>query len=100
MELTNDFEQMYILFERAKGKAEYNIANGGLCVGSVNEDTKRRISESSKGKKMSDDAKRKISDFNKGKKLSEEHKRKIAQSQKGNKNALGKHCFEKLERSK
>ena len=29
VELANDFEQMYILFERAKGKAEYNLADGG-----------------------------------------------------------------------
>ena len=51
VDLANDWEQMYILFERAKGKAEYNIANGGNGIGTVSEETKRKISEALKGRK-------------------------------------------------
>lgn len=65
-ELANDFEQMYILFERAKGKAEYNLADGGYsntgCIGP-----------------------------NKGKKFTKEWRSKISDGGKGNKNHLGKH---------
>lgn len=46
VELANDFEQMYILFERAKGKAEYNISNGGYSAFGVKraEETRGKIS--------------------------------------------------------
>ena len=62
VELANDFEQMYILFERAKGKAEYNISSGGY---------------SHAGVKASEDTRRKQSNAKKGKKLSEEHRKNI-----------------------
>lgn len=67
IDLANDWEQMYILFERAKGKAEYNIANGGNGIGTVSEETKRKLSEALKGRQA----------WNKGKHLSEETKRNI-----------------------
>lgn len=47
----------------------YNIANGGNCKGKVSEETKKKISNATKGKKFS-----------------LEHKRKIGESQKGEKN--------------
>lgn len=94
VELANDWEQMYILFERAKGKAEYNIANGGNGVGKHSEETRRKIGEGNKisllGKHHSEETKRKIGEAskgrpspNKGKKLSKEHKRKISEAKKG-----------------
>ena len=56
-------------------KFGYNIANGGKCRGSVSEETKKKISLSSKGKIFS-----------------KEHKKKIGASQMGEKNHMfGKH---------
>ena len=108
VELANDFEQMYILFERAKGKAEYNIAPGGLGhFGHHSEETKKKmsktrtgikyseehrihISESLKGRIISEETRKKISEankghqaWNKGKPMTEEQKRKLSESHKG-----------------
>ena len=94
VELADDWEQMYILFERAKGKAEYNIANGGKGSAGhrCSEETRRKLSESHKGipgywkgKHHSEEHKRKISEAEKGKHISEEHKRKISEAHKGRK---------------
>ena len=73
VELANDWEQMYILFERAKGKSEYNIANGGNGTGTVSEETKRKMSKLNKGRKHSEETKRKISEANKGKSRNKGH---------------------------
>ena len=90
VELANDWEQMYILFERAKGKAEYNIADGGNGTVSVtawnkgipcSEETKRKLSEANKGKHMSEEAKRKISEAKKN--ISEETRKKLSEARKG-----------------
>lgn len=96
VDLANDWEQMYILFERAKGKAEYNIANGGSGRQSISEETRKRLSESHKGKPAWNKGKhhceetRKISEarkgkpsHNKGKSMSDEQKRKISETLKG-----------------
>ena len=92
VDLANDWEQMYILFERAKGKAEYNIANGGNGIGTISEETKRKISEARKGK----------STWNKGKHckpLTEEHKIKISKKLKGKPTwNKGKHVSEETKR--
>lgn len=105
VDLANDWEQMYILFERVKGKAEYNIANGGNGIGTVSEETKRKLSEARKGKTvwnkgkhckpLTEEQKRKISEKlkgrpanNKGKRLLEETKRKISVAQKGRKKPI------------
>lgn len=100
VDLANDWEQMYILFERAKGKSEYNIANGGLGSAGHHyhhtEESKRKLSEAKKGKptwnkygKLSEEWKRKIGEANKramkGKHLSEETKSKISKANKGKK---------------
>ena len=70
----------------------HNRTNGGDgCSGLVmSEETKRKISESTKGrlsplkgKNHSEEAKQKISQANKGKKMPEEAKKKISESQKG-----------------
>lgn len=49
----------------------------------MSEETKRRISEAEKGKHNSEEAKRKMSEAKKGKTFSDEHKRKLAESHKG-----------------
>ena len=108
IDLANDWEQMHILFERAKGKAEYNIANGGKCKGTVSEETKRKISETEKGKKcgpFSEEHKRKLSEAKKGKpsnrlgaRLSEETKRKISESLKGNQRHKGHNHTDETKR--
>ena len=97
VDLANDWEQMHILFERAKGKSEYNIANGGNGKGAVSEATKRKLSEINRGmnnpnhgKQLSAETKTKISKKmkgqpanNKGKHHSEETRKKISESMKG-----------------
>ena len=101
-ETADDMERFAIAKERAIGKAEYNIANGGNGTGTVSDETKQKISKSRSGKPtwnkdkhMSEEYKIKLSmalkgkpTWNTGKKcgpLSEEHKRKISESEKGRK---------------
>ena len=113
IDLANDWEQMYILFERVKGKAEYNIANGGNGIGTVSEETKRKMSEALKGrqawnkgkpawnrgKATSEEIKRKISEANKGKHPSEETRKKLSEIRKGVNNPnYGKHLSEETKR--
>lgn len=99
VDLANDWEQMYILFERVKGKAEYNIANGGNGNKGFHhsEETRIKMSEANegripwnKGKHWSEETKRIISEKTKGrpssmkcKHHSEETKRKISKAHKG-----------------
>lgn len=102
VDLANDWEQMYILFERVKGKAEYNIANGGYGKGTVSEETKRKLSEKLKGhiswnkgkhcKPLTEEQKRKISEklkgrisWNKGNHHTDETKKKMSEAAKGRK---------------
>ena len=84
VELANDWEQMFILFERAKGKAEYNIANGGSGLKGFHfsESHKHKLSEAHKGKKRNFTPEwcEKISRVNKGRVHSLEHNRKISES--------------------
>ena len=65
----------------------YNLIIGGGCgdrFGAISSDeTRRKISISSKGRRMTEEAKRKLSIFNTGKKLNPEHCRKISEAQKG-----------------
>lgn len=100
-------EITFIASERAKGKAEYNIAEGGQG-GSPNkgkphsEEWKKKLSDSLKGKKKpprseehkgkpgnfkgkhhSEETRRKIAEGNKMKHVSEESKRKISAAKKG-----------------
>jgi hypothetical protein len=46
-------------------------------------ETRRKISEASKGKTFSEETKRKLSEANRGKTFSEEHKRKLSEVRKG-----------------
>ena len=103
-------EKEYIKFYRSIGKAEYNIADGGMGGSTpginkgktpwnkgipMSNEQKMKLSKANKGRKLSEESKIKMSKakkgstpWNKGKKcnpLSEEHKRKISESEKGRK---------------
>lgn len=112
-EAVDDMEKFAIAKERAKGKAEYNIANGGqssagfhhseeykrklsetMKGNTINkgkrysEETKRKISESKKGTKHSEDWCKKMSEIMKGRHFTEEWKKKISDSKKGDRNPM------------
>ena len=95
-EETNKAEKFWIAEYRSRGKAEYNIADGGEG-GSPN-----------KGRHFSDVWKRKISEAKKGthytvrnrrRSISDETRRKMSEARKGNKHPLyGKHHSEETKR--
>lgn len=92
-ETVDSMEIFAIKKERAIGKAEYNIADGGQGgCGPHSEETKHKLSEAKKGERnpmfgkgrpQSEEHKHKISEAHKGKHLSEETKRKIGAAHKG-----------------
>lgn len=90
-ESLNAAEKFWIAEYRSRGKAEYNLADGGdggnLFKGKHHsEETKKKISQTQKGKHHSEEARKKMSKTRKGKKcgpLSEEQKRKISEALKG-----------------
>ena len=94
-------EKFWIAEYRKRGKAEYNIADGGQggLIGTWTEKRRKKLSESckgkpscNKGKHFSDEAKKKMSEAhkgkpsgNKGKHLSDEAKKKMSEAHKGKK---------------
>lgn len=92
VELANDWEQMFIMFERAKGHSEYNIANGGsgLTGMSFSDEHKERIRQAHIGKKrvFTEQWCKNISNSNKGKKHTAEHNKKISESSLGKKGTV------------
>lgn len=97
----NVLEQFYIDEERAKGKAEYNIANGGLGSSGLHwklsEETRKKISKANKGQipwskgktgVFSEESLRRMSEAHRGKnkgkhwKLSDDTKRKMSEAAK------------------
>lgn len=87
-ETADSVEIFAIAKERANGKAEYNIEDGGQrgSAGPMSDDHKSKISEALKGRKRqpySEEWKKHMSEAQKGKHHSEEHKRKIAEASKG-----------------
>ena len=118
-EETNKAEKFWIAEYRSRGKAEYNIADGGQgCAFKGrhhSEETKRKLSEANKGQipwnkgktgifsesvlQKIGEAHKGIEPANKGKKMSEEAKIKMSESHKGkpapNK---GKHYTEEAKR--
>ena len=89
-ETADDMERFAIKKERAIGKAEYNLANGGEgCSG---------MAPWNKGKHCSEETRKKMSEANKGKQLSEETKRKLSESLKGNTNSKGRKLSEETKR--
>ena len=65
---------------RGKG---YNITKGGDSNPTDNEETRKKIGESNKGREVSEETRRKMSENLKGKSLSEEHRKKISKAMKG-----------------
>ena len=95
-EETDKAEKFWIAEYRRRGKAEYNIADGGQGGGSkgkhLSEEHKRKIGEANKGKRHSVEQNRKHSEFmkgrtpwNKGKSgyFSEESKKRMSEARKG-----------------
>ena len=106
-EETNKAERFWIAEYRSRGKAEYNIADGGQgghivaitdetrrklseAARNISEETRRKLSEAKKGKPTwnkgkchSEETKRKISDAMKHRSVSDEVRRKISESHKG-----------------
>ena len=96
----DDMERFAIAKERALGKAEYNIADGGqggpLYKGKQHsEEWKKMMSETLKGRKLSEEWVKKISESKKGRKLSDETRRKLSEAHKGMK---GKHFSEESKK--
>ena len=86
-ETADDMEKFAIAKERALGKAEYNIADGGQG-GNLGEEVNKKISEAKKGKKrppISEETRKKMSVASSGRLHSEETKKKISKSNKGKK---------------
>ena len=61
----------------------YNLQSGGKRNFHVCLETKRRVADSTRGKKHTEETKRKISESQLGKKLSEEHRTKISKAHNG-----------------
>lgn len=94
--------------QRAYG---YNIENGGNTAGTHSEETKRKISEGNKGKKVSVESRRKMSEVHKGKQMGEENpffgkhhteecKKEHSDFMKGNKYNLGNHHSKEYKKKK
>lgn len=81
VESLNSLEQYWIK-ELDTFKNGYNSTTGGEgCI--VSDDTKKKMSESHKGKHLSEEHRKKLSESHKGKQFSEETKKKISESKKG-----------------
>lgn len=77
----NSFEGYYIRLFNSNGKDGYNLESGGNNK-THSEETKNKMSESQKGKRLSEETKKKLSEVNKGKKPSEETRKKLSEAGK------------------
>ena len=86
----NHLNQMEIYYI-GKYAPKFNFTKGGDGSFGLehSEETRKKMSESHKGKKLSDEHKRKISETQRGKKFSDEHKRKMSKSISKTKNTTG-----------
>ena len=98
-EQMNSDEQYYIKLFKTLWPNGYNLTEGGdglipceetrkklsesLKGKTLSEEARKKISESLKGKQFSEETRRKLSDANKGKTLSEEARKKISEARKG-----------------
>ena len=82
---------MIAIFDTTNDRFGYNLDSGGNKNRIRSEETRRKSSESLRGRKLSEDTKRKISIAKKGIRLSEETKRKMSIARKGD----GSHWYGK-----
>lgn len=80
-EILDILEKEYIALYRSIGKAEYNIADGGLC-GNLGLKVYDIVKASLTGKPKSEETKKRISESQKGRIVSEETKAKIREARK------------------
>jgi group I intron endonuclease len=89
----------------------YNIENGGNTTGTHSEETKRKISEASKGKKVSEETRQKLSNIHKGRQSginnpfygrhhSEKVRKEHSEFMKGNSYNKGHHHTEEYKQMK
>ena len=92
-ELLNSFEIEAIQRHNTVKPNGYNIANGGNSKGKHTAETRRKISNSAKGRKHTPESRRKMSEsskgstHNKGRKHTPEHRSKISDANKGKKHS-------------
>ena len=74
----------------------YNITKGGDSNPMDNEESRKKLSETRKGKTFSEESRKKMSEAKKGKKHTEEHKQKVSEAKKGENNprAIKVYCVE------
>ena len=73
-------EKVFVGPEQVADKMCYNLKEGGFGGSGYSEESKKKISESLRGRKHTEESKRKMSDALRGKKHSEETKRKIGEA--------------------
>lgn len=98
-EQLNELEKYYVdLFQTFNNKYGLNLRDGGgnKCI--LSDETKKRMSESSKGMKHTSETKLKISQWQIGKIVSNETKLKISNSHKGKQTTLGRKHSEETKR--
>lgn len=89
-EEAEETERFYIaLHDSTNVEKGYNIALGGNSIGKHSEETKRKMSESQKGRKFTEEHKKNLSIAHKGQKQSAEQRAKNSERMKGNKYTLG-----------
>lgn len=82
-ETADYWEDFFIAkFDSQNPNKGYNLKEGG-AYGKQSEETKKKISDSNKGRVMSEEAKQKISNANRGRVFSEERNRKISLAKLG-----------------
>lgn len=77
----DNFETLLIaIFDTTNPINGYNLKSGGHKNSILSEETKKKIGDANRGRKLTDEQKQKLSQARKGNKLIEETKRKISQS--------------------
>lgn len=83
-EVLNRIECAFIEAYKAAGFKMLNMREGG-SYGAHSEETRRKLSEIGKGKRVSEETRQKMSAIHKGKKFSEETRQKLSEANKGKK---------------
>jgi group I intron endonuclease len=84
IEELNEKEIYYINLYKSMSPNGYNLTTGGNNK-RLSEETKRKISESNKGRKASEETIKRLSESHKGIKMSEESRNKLSMTNKGKK---------------